>query len=305
MKKILLIITALLLMAIVGCDSNTLEPLADDSSREATLEEARMALDDGNYDKAINALSGYKESTDPVIAGILSSAHMGKAGLDLTYLLENIDSSDANNFDVIASAYSLQTTDQLNASSSVLYKAETYGTPHYITTASVLGILTNLSVAQDYLNTSLVANPGNDDLTIQLGIASALHFIIDIGYIIAEVKGCNIPINQAAYKAVFPQKPDIATLGNQVDAYLSSNSAELGTFNGDIAGLRNDLWNIYLTAEVFVENLGSDEDITREFNEFIADLLGIPEGSPENVIEAAVNSYDGEDLVGFINGKLL
>jgi hypothetical protein len=90
-----------------------------------------------------------------------------------------------------------------------------------------------------------------------------------------------------------------------VDAYLSSNSAELGTFNGDIAGLRNDLWNIYLTAEVFVENLGSDEDITREFNEFIADLLGIPEGSPENVIEAAVNSYDGEDLVGFINGKLL
>jgi len=155
----------------------------------------------------------------------------------------------------------------------------------------------------------LAANTGNkditDDLTVQLGIASALHFIIDIGYIIAEVKDCNIPINQAAYQVVFPQKPDLNTLGNQVNAYLNTNVTELQAFNGDIAGLRTDLWNVYLTVEVFMNNIGSDEAITSDFNKFVTDLLGLPQGSSKAVIRATVDSYDGFDLVSFINNKLL
>jgi hypothetical protein len=309
MKNIFLTVTALLLMALVGCESNLLKPLADDSSKEASLEEAKMALDDGNYDSAISALSSYKGSSDPEVAGILSSAYMGKAGLDLTYMLEHIDADNTDNFDVIASAFSLKTTDQLNASSSVLYKAGSDATPRYITTGSVVTLLTNLSLAQKYLTTSLAANTGNkditDDLTVQLGIASALHFIIDIGYIIAEVKDCNIPINQAAYQAVFPQKPDLNTLGNQVNAYLNTNVTELQAFNGDIAGLRTDLWNVYLTVEVFINNIGSDEAITSDFNKFLTDLLGLPQGSSKAVIKATVDSYDGFDLVSFINNKLL
>jgi hypothetical protein len=310
MKNLLLAVMASLLMALLaGCESNMLSPLADDSSKEANLEEAKMALDDGKYDSAISALSSYKGSSDPEVAGILSSAYMGKAGLDLTYMLEHIDANNTANFDVIASAFSLKTTDQLNASSSVLYKAGSDATPRYITTGSVVMLLTNLSLAQNYLTTSLAANSGDknvtDDLTVQLGIASALHFIIDIGYTIAEVKDCNIPINQAAYKAVFPQKPDLITLGNQVNTYLNTNVTTLQAFNGDIAGLRTDLWNVYLTVEVFMNNLGSDEDITSNFSQFITDLLGLPEGSSKAVIKAKIDSYDGSDLVSFINSKLL
>jgi len=305
MRNVLLTFTVILLMAIMGCESNMLKPLADDSSKEANLEEAKMALDNGNYDSAISALSSYKGSSDPEVAGILSSAYMGKAGLDLTYMLEHVDSNNTDNFDVIASAFSLKTTDQLNASSSVLYKAGSDGTPRYITTGSVVTLLTNLSLAQKYLTTSLAANPGDDDLTVQLGIASALHFIIDIGYIIAEVKDCNIPINQAAYQAVFPQKPDLSTLGNQVNAYLNTNATELQTFNGDIAGLQTDLWNVYLTVEVFINNIGSDESITSDFNKFVTDLLGLPEGSSKAVIMDTIDKYDGDKLVSFINSKLL
>jgi hypothetical protein len=305
MRNLLLTFTAILLMALAGCESNMLESLADDSSKEADIEAAKIALDDGNYDSAISALSSYKGSSDPEVAGILSSAYMGKAGLDLTYMLEHIDASNTDNFDVIASAFSLKTTDQLNASSSVLYKAGSDATPRYITTGSVVTLLTNLSLAQKYLSTSLAANPGDDDLTVQLGIASALHFIIDIGYIIAEVKDCNIPINKAAYQAVFPQKPDMITLGNQVNEYLNTNVSKLQAFNGDIDGLHTDLWNVYLSVEVFINNIGSDESITSDFNKFVTDLLGLPEGSSKAVIEAAVESYDGYDLVSFINSKLL
>jgi len=305
MKSILLTVAALLLMALAGCESNMLKPIADDSSKQANLEEAKMALDDGNYDSAISALNSYKDSSDPEIAGILSSAYMGKAGLDLTYMLENINADNTNNFDVISSAFSLKTTDQLNASSSMLYKAGSDSTPRFITTDSVVELLANLSLAQDYLNTSLAANPGDDDLTVQLGIASALHFIIDIGYIIAGVKDCNIPINRAAYQAVFPQKPDLLTLGNQVNAYLDTNATALQAFSGDITGLQADLWRVYLTVEVFVNNIGSDEDITSNFNKFLTDLLGVPYGSSKAVIQEAVSSYDGSDLVNFMNNKLL
>ncbi len=309
MRNSILTFTVILLMAIMGCESNMLEPLADDSSKEASLEEAKMDLDDGNYDSAISALSSYRGSSDPEVAGILSSAYMGKAGLDLTYMLEHIDSENSDNFDVIASAFSLKTTEQLNASSSVLYKAGSDTTPRFITTGSVVTLLTNLSLAQKYLTTSLAANPGNknitDDLTVQLGIASALHFIIDIGYIIADVKGLQHPHKPGSLPGSLPPKPNVTTLGNQVDGYLSTHAAELQAFNGDIAGLRNDLWNVYLTVEVFITNLGSDEDITRDFNEFITDLLGLPTESSKAVIKDAVDFYDGSDIVNFINNKLL
>jgi len=230
---------------------------------------------------------------------------MGKAGMDLTYMLEHIGADNTNNFDVIASAFFLKTTGQLHASSSILYKAGSDSTPRFITTDSVVELLANLSLAQDYLNTSLAANPGDDDLTVQLGIASALHFIIDTGYIIAGVRDCNIPINRAAYQAVFPQKPDLLTLGNQVNAYLDTNATALQAFNGDIAGLQADLWRVYLTVEVFVNNIGSDEDITSNFNKFLTDLLGVPYGSSKAVIQDAVSSYDGSGFVNFMNNKLL
>jgi hypothetical protein len=90
-----------------------------------------------------------------------------------------------------------------------------------------------------------------------------------------------------------------------VNAYLNTNVTELQAFNGDIAGLRTDLWNVYLTVEVFMNNIGSDEAITSDFNKFVTDLLGLPQGSSKAVIRATVDSYDGFDLVSFINNKLL
>jgi len=305
MKTFLLTISCILLMAVSGCESNMLKSLGDDSSEEASIEEAKMALDDGNYDKAIHALSSYKESTDPEISGILASAYMGKAGLDLTYMLENIDSGSLNNFDVIASAFYLQTT---ASPSTILYKAEDEGTPRFIINdESILELLTNLSKAKYYLYTSLEANPDDDDLTVQLGIASALHFIIDMGHIIAEVKDCNIPINEAAYKLLFPAEPDLASLGSQVSAYLTEHEEGLNEFDGDISGLRSDLWNVFQAARVFSDNF-DDEDsgITTEFNDFIADLLGLPRGTgDENVFRSAIENFDGAELVSFIKNKLL
>ena len=41
---------------LIGCDGNLLEGISDDDSYEAKLEEGLMALDDEDYDKAVNRL---------------------------------------------------------------------------------------------------------------------------------------------------------------------------------------------------------------------------------------------------------
>ncbi len=69
-----------------------------------------MALDDGNYQEAIDILEpGYDRSNpDPAAARVLASAYMGKAGIDLTYIIENAsDDHDDESFDAIASALCL------------------------------------------------------------------------------------------------------------------------------------------------------------------------------------------------------
>lgn len=308
MRKSFLIFSTLFLMALVGCESNILESVGDDSSKEASLEEAKMALDDGNYQKAINALSGYKNSTDPEVAGVLSSAYMGKAGLDLTYLLENIDEeNDNSNFDIIASAFHLQTSDQLFASSSVTYKAATDATPRTITRESVLACLENLYLAKGYLQKSIDSNPDNDDLIVQMGLVSALHFIFDIGYVVAAERGSNIPINEAAYTQLFPKtytNDQWTALGFDVSDALTSPSAELSAVGGDIEGIRNDLGNVFLTVKVFLKNLGADEEIYQDFNEFMTEILGLPVGSGDASVEAKIDSYSGTDLVNFIRNEL-
>lgn len=53
-----------LLVAVIlcmgGCSSNLLESVSDDSSREADIESARIAIDDGDYQRAADILEpGY------------------------------------------------------------------------------------------------------------------------------------------------------------------------------------------------------------------------------------------------------
>ena len=215
-RNVLLTFTVILLMAIMGCESNMLGPLADKTSKEAKVEEAKMALDDGNYDKVISSLSSYESSADAETSGLLASAYMGKAGLDVTNMISTIgnnNNTNLGNFDIIASALSLNTGNS-GASSSVIAKS-TGSNGDYVTISedSVTTYLTYLAKAEYYLNNALISNKGDDDLTVQLGIASALHFILDIGYVTAkEYKftngtDINLPLSQSAYQQLFPTAP--------------------------------------------------------------------------------------------------
>jgi hypothetical protein len=315
MRKQLLSLSVILLLAVMGCESNLLKPLASDSGKDARIEDAKMALDDGNYQEVISDLSG-ENTSDPEIAGLLSSAYMGHAGLDLTNLIEKAGSS-AENFDIIASAFNLQggTSSAVSVlNKSALSAQSTPGQPIPLRLDRMIEILTDLAMAEKYLNQSLLlpANQNNDDLKVQLGVCAALHFILDIGYVVAKVEGLvtgtgatatiNIPVSEAAYKSIFTGK-DITELGAQMDAELDSNADGKDAFNGNLDGLRDDLLNIYTAVEdVFIKNL-PNEDITNDFNEFMSEIV-CPSGGSCN-INSAINLFTASTLAEYIDSQLV
>ncbi|HOS96982.1 MAG TPA: hypothetical protein PLR71_11500 [Deltaproteobacteria bacterium] len=291
-----------------GCESNTLGTIADDSGTDADIAEARMALDDGNYDKAISLVEDDYNTASPdmEIASILASAYMGKAGLDLTYALENIGDSERGNFDTIASALSLVVIDQGYPASAQLAGSKAVPDASgawYITQSSIDELLGYLEQAQDVLMV-LIHNAEDrglvpdDDATVQLGLASALHFIMEVGFVVSDVLDSNVPINQKAYQEVFPEDTDWTALLDETTVYLETHPE-------DLTALKTDLLSMYGAVQTLTENIGRDEDITEELDGFICDLLGLPEGSSDQAVTNAINSYTAQDIAEFVRDTLL
>jgi hypothetical protein len=307
MKKLRYVLIFIILLAFCGCDSNLLDSLADDSSEAATIEAAQIALNDGNYDEVISLIGDdYDPSApDSQVARILASAYMGKAGIDLTYLIENADSTDGDSFDAIAAALSIEATSQAQASSFVQASPEALAStdPTYITFTSIEDLLANLETAQDILETLVDyytdgnLTPQNDDV-VQLGMASALHFIMKIGHCAGEVVVSNVPINKYAYRELFPLDDDWVSLLDDLAAYVDSDQ-EI------ITSLIADLRNVSSAVSVLIATIGGDEDITDEFNDFLRELLGLDEGADETALSAAIAGYSGSSISDFISNSLL
>jgi hypothetical protein len=287
-RNILLIVTLLFL---VGCKGNLLESLSDDSSREARIEDARMALNDGEYQRAIDILGpGYDPDTaDPDTSRILASAYMGKAGIDLTYLIQNAPGSSSS-FDIIASALSLHVVDSPQAESALSVEESLSSSARYIDTAAIDDFIASLEEAQTYLAPLVEAN-GNDDDIVQLGMVSVIHFILEVGVQAAAAAGVdNIPINREAFREAFPSSPDPSTLLTGFATNIDSTEGVLPSLISDIAWVDD--------AMVVIERrMGSDEDIAQKFDEFLTNLLGM--NDPEDLTGTLIKDYVSDSLLGY------
>ncbi len=300
MKKLFPILALILLLALTGC--NMFESLSDDSSSEAELEEAQMALNDGDYQKVIDMLApGFNASNpDPATTRLLASAYMGRAGFDLTYILENSDQDeDRESLDVITSALHLYTTTDNAMSESVEYKSLSGSTPLYIDIESVIVLFSNIEEAQRCLQ-ALVNAYGDDDDKVQLGIVSAVHFILEIGLVAAEATSTevvtrNLPINKYAYREIFP------TGGNTTVADLTAFAASITGDTDLLSSLKNDLTYVSTAVDVLILRAGADEDISEEFNDFLKDLFGLD----RSVTSSDINALTGTILKTYLEAKTL
>jgi hypothetical protein len=165
-----LLFAGLAILAITGCEENSLEWLADDSSYEARLEEARINLDNGEYASARSLLLELKADfpSYQMVLQYLSNACAGIAGLDTFRFLEVIDQ-----------LLELDRGGKIDMVGLVLGGNEGILTGDAID--EKIGLLGQCAI----LELENITDPTNDQV-VQLGLASLFHAALTIADIVIE-----------------------------------------------------------------------------------------------------------------------
>ena len=254
------------IFALTGCEGNIFEGLADDSSYEARLEEAMIALDDGDYAKARSILSDLNNDypNDPTILQYLSNASAGEAGIDTFNLLETIE----------------QINDDPNAGSIDMIGQMLGDADGVITADEITEDLSKINDAIDALEAIPEADR-TDDQTVQLGLLSINRAVLTIADTIAEDTGeQTITLTEEGISALYP--------GNTEPDFTD----EL-TGNDRLTTLSTDTQNITDSTETIntISGQDSQNDLSDNFGDFSDEIDtdgadGISSGDIENFINA-------------------
>jgi len=224
---VLLSMGFLVIALLMGCgkDNSILEGLADDGSYEAQIEEARIALDKGDYQDALGTLLTLRDKYpgDRTVLQYLSNAYAGLAGLDTFNILLAIDDLD-----------------KAGNSGSIDMIGLVLGDSTGLLTGGVLSEkLENLANALDALNE--IQDKSTDQLA-QGGILAVAHAALTLGDIILENQNLSSIIlteegigdqfsggadlgNDVSQETLDDLGQDIEMIGEAVDAIDSISSA--------------------------------------------------------------------------------
>jgi len=235
-----------------GCEDNSLEWLADDSSYEARLEEACIALDDRDYARARDLLLELNEDypDDSLVLQYLSNAYAGLAGLDTFNYLLTIDrllEENPGSIDMVGTVLGDATG--------------------FINVGDIEEILFNLNEA--IRNLKKISSP-TEEQQVQLGLLSLNRASIIIADIVAKDQGLTdadtVELTEfglsAAYEAEDPDFDNVAGIDDdcrEIDkdkAEMENAVASIETITGDTAR-DNDLSNSF---EEFNNNIDPDND---------------------------------------------
>ncbi len=255
------------IFALAGCEGNMFESLADDSSYEARLEEAMIALDDQDYARANSILTELDADfpNDPTILQYLSNASAGEAGIDTLNLLETIeqinDTDDAGSIDMIG---------------------QMVGDDNGVITADE--IAEDLGRINDAID-ALESIPGDltDDQTVQLGLLSINRAVLTIADIIADDQNLSgtetITLTQEGISALYPgdTAPDFSDELSQ---------SQTDTLAEDIVNINNSI-----VAINSISGEDSENDLSENFG-----------GFSEEIDQDTDNTITQTELQGFING---
>jgi hypothetical protein len=229
---------------LIGCDGNLLEGISDDDSYEANLEEGLMALDDEDYDKAVDLFvdlrSDYPNKEEVCV--YLSNAYAGLTGIDTFNLLDTIseleDTGDEGSIDMIG-----------------LLLGNADGTLDQQGVDSKMDLL---ALAQTAIDTC-IDTPDTDERVQAglLGLGDVALMIADI--VLADLDLDSIELTEEGLDALYTSLPVI----DQTD--ISDE---------DLARLNDSLDDIADSVVALEELLGDDEenDLSESFDEFIGDI---------------------------------
>ncbi len=266
-QKILIILSIMLLIAsfTLGCDDSVLEGLADDDSFEAKLEEARIALDKGEYSTAINLLEALNDANpgNATIQQYLSNAYAGLAGLDTFNLLTTIE-----------------TLDETGNSGSIDMMGLILGDRNGVLTAAQLQ--TKIESIENAIHALEGISSPNDDHRVQLGILAVAHIALTLGdIVVADQGGTSVTLTEEGLDSQYGNQPaDFSDVDSDTQN-LSELTADLG----------------YLTEAITVLD-DSDEgnDLSQGFTKFKSgdssrDKVGIDSDNNGIISETDLENY--------------
>ena len=298
MNKMIMTGAALLIVFLAGCSSDSvLQGIADDESRAALIEEAAIALDAGDYDTALRLLDPlYNEaSPDPEVARIISSAYVGKAGIDMLNLIETADNPSYSNFDYPSSAFT-----PLRG-------------PRYISGQTIDDFIASLEKAREPLIALVDHGLSSLDDEVRLGIISAVHLMLTVGNRVAEViyryspgdrdyveGGLPVPINTDALKEY--RETGGSFLGETQWARLTPTSfVQTDSLGVPLfpSSYQEDLFYMNDAVDAFAERPLQGTDIRDRLEAFLRELLDLPTGAITD--EVILENFTSERIFAYID----
>ena len=250
-------------LIIASCEENSLEWLGDDSSYEARLEEARIAIDDREYARARDLLLQLKAEYpgDPLILQYLSNAYAGLVGLDTFNLLitidQLIDANETGNIDMVGTV--------LGGVSGVIFADDIDET------------LANLENAINALEE--ISNP-TDDQTVQLGLLSLNHAAMTIADIVAENQSLTqVELTEEGLAEIYE--------GQVIDLSNEATSDRLDSLSADMDNIGNAVESI---ANITGIEAGQENDLSESFDEFSQD---VDPNADESITQQELQNYLG------------
>jgi hypothetical protein len=227
---------------LTNCDQNFFESTSDDNSYEARLEKGLIALDDEDYDRAIEIFedlrADYHDKTE--ICEYLANAYAGFIGVDTFSLLETIDelekNDDAGNIEMVGRV--------LGGATGDLSALEVTAKRQYLIMA---------------INAFMDCIPvRDDDQKVQLGLMAVFDAALIVADIVIDDLGIdNIELTEAGLKSLYqnsaPNFSDVASL----DAYLGDLNQRLALVQESVEAL---------------DAVSEENDLADSFGEFLQDL---------------------------------
>ncbi len=311
-----------LFLFLSGCSNDSaFEGIADDSCRDAVIEDAAIALDDQDYASAAQLLAEIYTTTspDPRVSRLLSSAYMGRAGVDFVRLIDFSGQDEQESFDMVAESLFLDLApvpedDDDERSCSIedrtvlvlLDESDRFYADYpdalFIDGQCMGDLIDSLEEAQYILDVLIRENSHTPDDEIQLGVASAAHFIFYTGNKVAD--GLNrtltlpdpedhepgiipVPINKDAYLYYINFNGGIQYSWSSIDAgdfgdETTDDLISINTYQGDLI-------DVYRAVQAFDRATPEQNDIRDALQDFLAFSLGM-EG-------ATISEFSENDII--------
>ena len=238
----------------VGCE--------DDESDESTLEEAKIALDNREYDRAIELLEGM---TDKEALEVLSNAYAGRVGIETFEFLSQLE---ALNFDDVQESIEL------------VRGMLGYGASHAFLCTDIAAMLSDLDKARGALLNSVGGNESalTTSGKAKLGIYGFSDFVLILAEILCENYGSRL------------DPPDTielteAWIKNSIQLFVVDFKDVVVTAE-QLAQMNRDVGYVKGAAAAF----GMSEELKTTFASFSANVGG------------ADGSVDRADVVAFLIG---